>query len=293
MRKFPPRRVLVPIDFSAPSFEGLKTARLLAGRWRAELELVHVNERCPAVRPSLYPEADREALARLHRRAEERLREAAAGCPRLSVRVSDGAAIPGILHAASACGAELIVLGTRGYSGLKRALLGSAAEELVRYAQSPVLTVRRAPEKFAPKRLLVPVNFMEYSDRSLAYALAFAESLRARVTALHVVEEEASPLADKEVLREHLELVLGRAEARGIEVAIEYGKPAESILRAAQDGGFGLIVLAAHRKPFWTDMVLGMTAERVLRHAQTPVLSLPSEGPPVGSARARATASAA
>ncbi len=141
------KRILVPIDFSECSVRALDYALAFAEQFAAKIILLHVVE--PAVYPENYLAAPatlqevqenllqvgRDHLAELNRKRVGHRSEA-----ELLVRI--GRAHSEIPDTAKAMGADLIVIGTHGHTGLKHVLLGSTAERVVRYASCPVLTVR-------------------------------------------------------------------------------------------------------------------------------------------------------
>src|SRR5439155_1981078 len=84
----------------------------------------------------------------------------------------------------------LIVIATRGNTGLKHLALGSTAERVVRYSPCPVLVVRPPADgkrqlKF--RRILVPIDFPECSMKGLAYAKAFAKQFKSKLVLLNSV----------------------------------------------------------------------------------------------------------
>ena len=143
------KHVLVPLDFSDCSLRALDYAVAFGEQFHAKLTLLHVVE--PVVVPDNYLaaaaaldetnqsllEAARERLLALCRK---RLNHHVAS----EVLVRMGRAYSEIPDTAKALGADLIILGTHGYTGLKHVLLGSTAERVVRHAACPVLTVRHA-----------------------------------------------------------------------------------------------------------------------------------------------------
>ncbi len=141
------RRIVCPTDFSPTAGVAVAHAADLARAANAELVLLHV---LPTMNYPLrglgMAEAFPHLQAELHTRGKERLAEAmkALGTG-LSVRTElrDGEPYEQVLACAKAVGADLIVIGTHGYTGLKHALLGSTAERVVRLAECPVLTVRQ------------------------------------------------------------------------------------------------------------------------------------------------------
>src|ERR1700675_82982 len=140
-------RILVPTDFSAGSERAWAEARRLAARLGAELVLVHVLVETP-----LYSEGPftmkqaRGVFDAARARGVKTLGEwtATAAAAGLSARwvMRTGVPYKEIVGAAARERADLIVIGTRGRSGLDRALLGSVADRVVRLAPCPVVTVR-------------------------------------------------------------------------------------------------------------------------------------------------------
>lgn len=131
-------RILVPIDFSAPSEVALSYGRALAHQFYASLHLIHVAEN-PFLRASV---ADRRSIEDAPARwLQERLSDAdhQRGAV-INVQQSDEPAKE-ILEYAKSAGIDLIIMGTHGRTGLARVVLGSVAEAVVRGAPCPVLTV--------------------------------------------------------------------------------------------------------------------------------------------------------
>lgn len=139
------RSILVPIDFSPDSTEALKYAAMLAGQMGAKLILLNVVQ--PMTGPDfvyfpLVMENDK-AMASSERELE-RIPASQGVDSSLIDRfvVRYGVPFQEITAAAKSLKADLIVISTRGYTGLKHVLLGSTAERVVRHAGCPVLVVR-------------------------------------------------------------------------------------------------------------------------------------------------------
>lgn len=285
MTLYPPKHLIVPVDFSAPSLAGLEAAKVVGLRHGALLELVLVQEIPPDLALSYGASAMIERQWRDYRRwAEKELKRLAGDYPaeRLKVRCQQGYASVVLGRLAQRGGSSMVVMGTHGYTGVRRLLFGSLAETLLNSAQVPVMTVHQRRRPLRLGRILAPVNFTDYADRALSYALSIARKEGAKVTALYVSPEDESG-DPRGLLRGRLARVLGE-DAAHVRPAVRQGSPEREILEEAVEGKFDLIVMAARRKPFWKEFVLGMTAERVLRHSPIPVLSIPS----VGAARGRA-----
>ena len=142
----PFRTILVPTDFSDDAEAALDLALALAADSGAAIHLVHAYEIPIAaippygieIPPTLLTDV-RDAAARRLEKSAEKVRSRGVRCDGHLVH---GAPVDGIVDAAARLGADLVVMGTRGLTGLKHVLLGSVAERTIRSAPCPVLTVK-------------------------------------------------------------------------------------------------------------------------------------------------------
>jgi nucleotide-binding universal stress UspA family protein len=150
------KRILVPTDFSDPSAEALGTAIALAKEAGAAVDLVHVAvEASFALPPPIDVATVPIDMARVMERVtdglrveEARVRAAGLHC---ETAMLVGRPDAEIVARATATGAELIVMGTHGRSGLAHALLGSVAERVVQHSLCPVLIVPKRDSSSAAR----------------------------------------------------------------------------------------------------------------------------------------------
>jgi nucleotide-binding universal stress UspA family protein len=143
------RNILIPIDGSAMATQGLHEAVQLAKLLGSRIRLIHVLNETPWTAPSILPAGIGDLVAELRRAGEsilERGRQevAAAGVEveeRL-VRIVGERVGELVIAEAKAWPADLIVCGTHGRRGVRRLLMGSDAEHIVRSSPVPVLLVR-------------------------------------------------------------------------------------------------------------------------------------------------------
>jgi universal stress protein A len=145
----------------------------------------------------------------------------------------------------------------------------------------------------AIRKILVPVDFSEPSQAALAYAAELAKSFGAVVDVLHVWEvpsflparqlavEGSADQALVDIVKEssesHLNAFVAEATKRGVAVhdsMAELGTPAHTIVERATEGGYDLIVIGTHGRTGVSRVLIGSVAERVVRHARCPVLSV-------------------
>jgi len=140
------KRILVPTDFSDPSAEALATAMVLAKGAGSVVDLVHVSVEAsfalpPPIDVATVPIDMAKVMERVTdglRAEEKRVQDAGLRC---DTAMLVGRPDAEIVARATATGAELIVMGTHGRSGLAHALLGSVAERVVHHSPCQVLVV--------------------------------------------------------------------------------------------------------------------------------------------------------
>jgi nucleotide-binding universal stress UspA family protein len=136
---------------------------------------------------------------------------------------------------------------------------------------------------------LVPIDFSKPSLKALDQAVTFARQFKARLTLLHVVEPIATPdFASSFPLAIDIDRMLDGAKSRLKELAeapaippgtvktsvVRYGRSFHEIAEVARESKTDLIIIATHGYTGLRHMLLGSTAERVVRHAPCPVLVL-------------------
>jgi nucleotide-binding universal stress UspA family protein len=285
------KKILATTDFSKISLVGVRYAVSLADKVDAGVALVHVIEPAPrfAGMESVVLAKDDADVIELAERELARLAEKESKKD-LAVQsfVRHGKPFNEIAALARSREADLVVIATRGYTGLKNIWLGSTAEQVVRHAPCAVLTVPPQNAKaaaFQLKRIVVPIDFSETSAQALPYAAALAEQFGAEIILLHVIEWVAIPSelgsapsaiteADKGSVAKDLSRL--RQEVLGEQVPgrtiVRAGAPFQEITRAAKEMGADMIILTTRGYTGLQNILLGSTAERVVRHAECPVL---------------------
>lgn len=147
MNMKPFQRILVPVDFSAPSERAVRVAAGLAQLHGGTVDLLHVYDPVAYPLPEGYVLYTSQQLERLLSEYQERLdgmKKLAqeSGAPRVDTHLRQGIAFADICLFARDGNFDLIVMGSHGRAGLSHLLLGSVTERVLRRAPCPVLTVR-------------------------------------------------------------------------------------------------------------------------------------------------------
>jgi nucleotide-binding universal stress UspA family protein len=223
----------------------------------------------------------------------------------VTTRVATGIPSEEVITAAQAEDSDLIVVGTRGKTGLAHVLLGSTAERVIRGAPCPVLAVRTEPadteqeegalsRPVTLERILVPVDFSDCSFDALEFAAVVAQQAKASLLLLHVLEPVSYGLdftlgqsrtrhAEVESWTKRLEELASSLKVTQlpVESRLRGGLPADSILDSAQTQPCDLIIMGTHGRRGISHALSGSVAEAVLRKARCPVLTVrsPKFGP--------------
>ena len=189
---------------------------------------------------------------------------------------------------------DLIVVGTSGATGVRKAVLGSTAETVFRTSSKPVLTVgphccSMGDGKVALESVLCAVTLNPGATNVIAYAWSVAKQREAELLLLHVVEESSAVLAleqtcaKAEVLQKLRKLLPEDAASdAGMEYLVDFGDADTAILKEARIRDAKLIVIGAHRTkvPALASRFAGGTAYSVAANAECPVFTIPSVNVP-------------
>lgn len=271
LQGFPPREVLVPMDWSDLSTAALSYAGVFHERFGSRITVLHAEslEAPPYFtreqRDELLAQAKAAREAALEHLAQEA--ESILGF-RPSTRIVEGPASRAILAAAEGIPADLILMGSRGRGGVEGLFMGSVAERTVRQSKVPVLVVGAVTGTMGFRRVLCPVDSGPVSRKALAYAAAVAESFDSDLTILHAREDAATEDGCPEVTDEL------RRRCR-VEEVVRRGDPAENIVRAAHMDDHDLVVMGVEWKSsLWGELV-SSTTDRVMRIVRKPLLVVP------------------
>ena len=294
-------RILCPVDFSDASQFALAPAVTLATEFGAELVLAHVLDYpYPHVGPVVQGFDIEDYYSAMERTAEEQLQDLVDDDARkfATVRavVRRGSAFREILRLAEEEMPDMLVLPTHARTGLDHVLWGSVAEKIVRMAPCPVMTVsprQQQPKAFGAQRVLLATDFSKGSEHALETAVSLARHYRAELILVHVVtvwdydpanpDWRFPPLPADHVNEIELQ-GKQRLEDRGADVATDGLRvktllvrgfdPGLEIVRTADEEGADVIVMSTHGRTGVSHLVIGSTAEKVVRYASCPVLTV-------------------
>ena len=294
-------RIVVPLDGSLTAEAVLPFVRRFLHRTDSEIILVRAVVPAPVENSVMIADAATGAARVYIKEVQERLdREGV----RVKSAVHVGSALGIILDTVDEERATMIAMATHGATGLKRILLGSVAEAVLRKSPVPVFVVRPfwADEQAVPedletrpvRNILLPVDGSDLAELAVAPALEISALFEARMLLLRVVEPRKKADDEQheiEEARNHLQGVAREFERKGVRThtLVEKGDPVDEILKTLRFHQADLVVMTTHGRSGLSRLVTGSVTEKVLRKAPVPLLVVRAAKP--ARARRRAVVS--
>jgi nucleotide-binding universal stress UspA family protein len=245
----------------------------------------------------LYSDSRRDQL---RGEAQSRLDEHVAGVPPpCEAVVVEGNVADEIARLAEGRGAGLVIVATHGASGVKRRVLGSVAERLIRIAPCPLLVLNAAARQAPPgepppalfRRILVGCDFSPDGDLAVAFGWQLAQEFQSELHLVHVIEPSGygADIIQRALGEDLGDLIQRRARERLAERipdgAADWCKPRTALLEGrahqeltvyAQRNQMDLVVLGVRGMNLLESLLVGSTTDRVIRSAACPVLAVRS-----------------
>jgi nucleotide-binding universal stress UspA family protein len=295
--------ILHPTDFSdcaqRAGEQAVRLAEILPGR----IHLLH-----KVIYPA--PEAPRDILRQLQDvksletllqdylegpqgRARERLERAAEEIRSRGIEVETSIEpsrdpFEAITLRAAALHADLIVMGTHGRTGAEKVLIGSVAEKVLRQAPCDVMTVRADSAIFGAQdafgRILVPVDFSDYSQRAVVAARRMISAVGGDLVLLHVVEPVHAAFhpggflsrleSDPELAERYRTALEGMRDTSPGQVLLVEGNVGAKILEVREQVGAKLVVMGTRGLSGLKRFLRGSVAEKIARFCEVPLLTV-------------------
>lgn len=281
------KKILVPIDFSPNSTNALYVAADIAKRTGAVLELLHVNLAAAyasplseySAAPSGYgmedEEYDEKVAAQL-----EKLRLSMMADPRYSeltiwTHVEEGYLHSTIRNTVEASEVDLVVMGTKGTSGVADFLVGSNTEKVIRMSPCPVLAVPEGVTNFDPKIVMLPSTLKKDQIVAFRYVAGLERYYDFLVKVLYLNNASSLPTdGEAEALKNRM---ASEADMKKPDVIMTTHTLFEdnAILGAADMCDADLIVMATHQRHGLSHLLFGSITEDTVNHSHIPVLAVP------------------
>ena len=274
-----PTKILLATDGSEDAAQATTAAVDIAKRSGSELHLIHVWHDVHTARAHAFVKRE------LRRQGRETLDEQVQRIGEMGGTVTrshlrEGRTFEEVIKLGDELDAGLLLVGSHGYRGLRRMLMGSQSEDIVHHADRPVLLVRRGENIWPPTRIVAGDDFSEDAKKAAELAANLGKLFGARMLLLH---------ADPHLSQVSGEAVEGKLEDRTgalqdileeqPQTRVVAGDPPEVLIEAAQEGeGPTLVVVGSRGLGLVGRLRLGSVSTKVIRAGLGAVLVYPHVG---------------
>ncbi|EMA23009.1 universal stress protein [Haloarcula amylolytica] len=276
-------RILVPTDGSPGSERAFEVAATLANTHDAAVHVLSVVDEHGPTDDWDY-DGDSPAEAFVESQADHVDTEGLS----VTAAVREGVVHDAVLDYGDETDIDLIVMGTHGRTGVRRFLLGSVTEKVVRLADVPVLSVKAdaEPGTVSFDDILLPTDGSSGAEAAIEPTGTLASATDATVHLVSVVDTRSLGIdVGSSVIIDELESVatdaVGDASDRlsgmgveTVETAITHGVPYRAILDAIEEAGADLVVIGTHGRTGIDRYLLGSVAEKLVRTSPVPVITV-------------------
>jgi nucleotide-binding universal stress UspA family protein len=283
--------ILLPFDGSNGAAEALHHAAEIAHWTDATIHVLFVAD---TARESVTV-VETQVVDALVQQGEDIVEEAIKTLQTLGVEydsdVVQGSPAPTIVEYAEQYEHDLIIMPTHGREGVSRYLLGSVAEKVVRLASVPVLTARMQPDEqltFPYENILLPTDGSASAARAAEHSLSLASALDATVHVLSVVDDtmlgpdirSTISAGREQAATDAVAEFVAKAESQGVSDTVrhvKHGSPIEVILDTIDSNDIHAVVMGTTGKRGSERILLGSVAEKTVRSAPIPVITVRHE----------------
>ena len=281
-----PTKILLATDGSEDAKLAATTAVTLAKKLDSELHVVYVEpmlERHPTIQMRFRVDLPADVVESVKQEAKTKLEEQVQKLTQAGGEVAQAYPRTGLPEAeivalAEELGVGLIVVGSRGHGGIRRALMGSVSASVVHHAHCPVVVVRGEPLIF-PAKILLATDGSDKAELAATAAAELAKSTASELQVAHVAAQYPYARAAGEELPDVAQQVLdeqvSRLQQAGVTVAeahVRVGPPAAVIVALAEHMGAQLIIMGSRGMGGIRRALMGSVSDSVVSHAHCAVM---------------------
>ena len=270
------KTIIVPLDFSDESLNGLNLALMLAKKTNADIQMVHVI--------SKNADTNNEALERENQLVKSKFDEIMQKCREngiancsLSYNIREGKTFIEITDLADKFDDSVIVLSTHGKSGYEELFIGGNAYKITSHSKKPVITIRKPKISKNIDRIILPLDMTYKTREKVPYTVKLAKMFNSEIHIVTVRESKLKSIEQK--LHKYAEQVADYLVTHSIPYTINhiYGSNLTDItLDYAISVNADLISIMTQQENSLTNLLLGNHAHQMINKSTIPVLSFPT-----------------
>lgn len=270
------KQVIVPVDFSSESLNGLRLAIIFANRFEVPLQMVHIVKQGS----DMGREGSSDKLQEIKKTFEEIKKEYAPNFHdenQFGYIVKQGKVYREIINQANAIEGSAIITSTHGASGFEEFFMGSNSFKIVSSAQTPVITIRHGTVAQDIRVIVLPIDASINSRQKVPYTAEVAQQFGSEV---HVVGHYSKRASDEAKVNSYTKQAGDYFKERGIKIVkhrVVGENMVDPIIEYALDVQANLISIMTEQSPSFVDFIIGTNAQQMLNKSPVPVLCMSSK----------------
>jgi nucleotide-binding universal stress UspA family protein len=280
------KKILVPTDFSKSANKALDFAIIFAKKTKARIILLHashttvISTNIPVDYSYVKIKNDKnEAMEKLMALQAKVLKSGIIKCDYISV---EEFAIDAILSTIKKKKIDLVIMGTKGASGLKGMIFGSNTAVVIEKSTCPVLAVPETGALSEIKEIVYATDYHVNDLHSLKESVKIAKYFDSNITAVHVSGGDFIPPSEKELLKEFISKIGKKTNYKKMHYQIIYGKNVEEKLEHyAKNKSADLLVMSTHYRNLFTKLFGESITKKVAYHTKIPLLAFHYKKDPI------------
>ncbi|MDD4671618.1 MAG: universal stress protein [Bacteroidales bacterium] len=268
------KNIIVPIDFSEDSLDGLRMAVLLANKFESRVQMVYVQSPSSELGRVGFAEEKRKAVQRFESLKSEfgsMLHDA----DKLDYIVKKGKVYREVVNQGQAFTDSIIVSSTHGASGFEEFFIGSNAFKIISAAEKPVITVRHGTTPREIKNIVLPIDSSTETRQKLPATVQIASAFGAEVHVLGVTSTTSQDIENR--IMAYSRQVCKYLADQNIKHSSKFipdTNTVDSTISYAMGVSADLISIMTEQNDSLVDYVLGTSAQHMLNKSPIPVMSI-------------------
>lgn len=278
------QKIIITTDFSDTSMLAVKHGAFLAQYTKGSIYLVHVITKHWEKFNVFTPSITLDNLEAASSSVQEKLNEIASGIKKdygveVTTVVCTGNPTTEIIKTAKEVGANLIVMGTHGYSAWEDLTIGSNTLKVITKSECPVLTMSQPTDKIGYRNIVLPIDTSGHSRHKVVYTLELAKLFSAHVHVAGILGTgEENDIPAMKLILSQIETA---AKERGVtcdtELITNVKNRALETIKFSEKVGGDLVSIMSDQEAEMSGIFLGPYALQVIHHSKVPVLTIKPE----------------
>jgi nucleotide-binding universal stress UspA family protein len=270
------KTIIVPLDFSEESLNGLNMALMMANKTMANITLVYVIDKKISEVGSLLENEIQLRKMKFESILKTCQEKSKYKCG-MSYIISTGKIFEDITVLAEKDNESMIVLSTHGESGFEELFIGGNAYKIASHSRKPVITVRKGIIPESIDRIILPLDFTKETREKVPYTINLAKQFGSEIHLITVKSTKLKSIDKK--LHQYSNQVAAYLDKYEIPYKIEHlygGNLADLILEYSNKVKANLISIMSEQEKSMTNLLLGNYAHQMINKSDIPVLTYPT-----------------